>query len=106
MSGEAAEMRNQVTQMVTDGMTEQQIIDHYKEIYGEKILTVPDGLTGEMAYTFPVVASLLGLVMLSLFIRHALRPRVASGQIAPRLVLDDSQKLILERIHAELGDGF
>jgi len=106
MSGEAAEMRDQVTQMVTDGMTEQQIIDHYKAIYGEKILTVPDGLTGEMAYTFPVVASLLGLVMLSLFIRHALRPRVPSGQTTPLPVLNDSQKLILERIHAELRDGF
>ena len=106
MSREAAEMREEVTLMVTDGMTEQQIINHYKGIYGERILTVPDGVTGELAYMFPVLAMLFGLSGLCLFIRHALRPRACYGEATPHPTVDASQKLILKRIHAELGEGF
>lgn len=105
MSREAAEMRDQVTLMVEDGMTEQQIIDHYKAMYGERILTVPDGITGELAYTLPVLAVILGLAGLSLFIRQAMRPLALDKKTPHLKTTEASHKLILERIRSEVGES-
>ena len=39
----AVQMRGEVTEMVADGKSEKEIVDHYKNIYGDGILIVPDG---------------------------------------------------------------
>ena len=49
----AQQMRGEVTQMVLAGQSEQAIIDHYKAIYGETILAVPDGASGSLVFSIP-----------------------------------------------------
>ena len=53
MSEIAETMRREVTQMVRQGQTGAQIFDHYKAIYGEQILAVPDGRLGTTAFAVP-----------------------------------------------------
>lgn len=55
MSDAAERMRVEVTDMVAGGSSEQQILAHYQAIYGERILSVPDGVTGKLAFAIPMV---------------------------------------------------
>jgi cytochrome c-type biogenesis protein CcmH/NrfF len=58
MSAEAEQMRREVTEMVASG-SENEILGHYKALYGERILIVPDGRTGKILFSLPVVAFLV-----------------------------------------------
>ena len=53
----AVDMRHEVVAMVVDGKTEQQIIDHYEEMYGDRILILPGGLRAQMYSDFPCLRS-------------------------------------------------
>jgi cytochrome c-type biogenesis protein CcmH/NrfF len=106
MSLEAIQMRDEVTHMVAQGMTEPQILDHYKAIYGEKILMVPDHGLGEVLFAFPVLASLLGLGLIGLVLRSFFKKSTASVSGVPQAVADPAMAVARLRVHAELGDGF
>jgi cytochrome c-type biogenesis protein CcmH len=49
----AQQMRGEVTQMVLAGQSDEAIINHYKAIYGEGILAVPDGASGSLVFSIP-----------------------------------------------------
>ena len=75
MSAEAEQMRHEVTQMVASGRSEMEIINHYKALYGERILIVPDGRTGIILFALPSLISFACLGALLLFLRKMLRAR-------------------------------
>jgi len=59
MSTEAAQMRDEVTNMVLAGKSEKEIVNYYRAKYGETILVVPDGMAGRFVYGIPICAFLL-----------------------------------------------
>lgn len=84
MSGEAFQMRDEVTDMVVQGMTEREILEHYKAIYGERILVVPDGRTGVVLFALPVVIFVACSGILFFFLRRMLRTRSHSNVLTTR----------------------
>lgn len=101
----AAQMRDEVTNMVANGMSDQQIITHYKAIYGDQILIVPDGKAGKILFAFPLGIFLLALGILLLVLRRMLRPRAVSPSPAPVPKVTPSLSVFRERIERETGDG-
>jgi len=86
MSQEAAEMRDEVMEMVEAGESEQDIITYYRTKYGERILAMPDGKTGEVAYTVPVTIALLALLALFAAIFHSARNRNQNASASQKSV--------------------
>jgi cytochrome c-type biogenesis protein CcmH/NrfF len=76
MSDAAEQMRFEVADMVASGSSEQEILDHYKAIYGERILAVPDGVIGQLAFAIPMVVFAGSCAFLALVLR---RFRMAQG---------------------------
>jgi cytochrome c-type biogenesis protein CcmH len=81
MSGEAFQMRGEVTEMVARGMTEHEILEHYKALYGERILVVPDGRIGVVLFALPVVIFATCSGILYFFLRRMLRTRSQSNSL-------------------------
>ena len=75
MSPVAEQMREEITQMVASGESETAILDHYKALYGERILIIPGGGTGRVLFALPAAGVVLGSAMLFLFLRNAVKPR-------------------------------
>ena len=101
----AVQMRNEVAEMVADGQSEEEIVDHYRNIYGDRILIVPDGLTGRILFSLPVAISILACLVLYLCFRKMLRSgTVQRNSNAPqsRSALSDALR---EKIEREIGDS-
>jgi len=101
----AARMRAEVTQMVADGKSEDEIIGHYRAVYGDRVLIVPDGLAGKILFTLPIAASLFACVALFLCLRRMLGSRPSrSATLAPTPPALGSA--VRERIRRELEDSW
>jgi cytochrome c-type biogenesis protein CcmH/NrfF len=105
MSGEAAQMRQEITEMVASGESEHQIIEAYKARYGEAILAALDGVAGVVAYTVPPLFGLLACSFVFLLLQRwkGMRDRngVLRGSSLPTIAHDSK---ILERIRTEVGE--
>jgi len=66
----ALTMRAEIARMVIEGQTDQQILDHYKQQYGARILVEPEGSRWWWMHLIPVVVIVLGVFAMLLFIRH------------------------------------
>ena len=85
MSGEAEQMRHEVTEMVAAGRSENEILEHYKALYGQRILIVPDGRTGKILFALPGIGFIVCSGILCLFLRKALKAKLKShGEEAAR----------------------
>lgn len=92
--------------MVANGRNEHEISDYYKALYGERILIVPDGRTGQVLFALPVVAFVVCLGALLLFLRRAIRVRrycCADLAVSERGPTWDAIRAEIER---ETGEGF
>jgi len=69
----AVQMRGEVEAMVTEGKSESEIVEHYRGIYGDRILVVPDGLTGRILFSLPVAIAALACLVLFVCFRKMLR---------------------------------
>jgi len=100
----AEQMREEVTQMVSDGKSEKEIIAYYKTKYGETILVTPDGAAGKIIVAVPAVALALGLFLVGMVLRPAIHPRAMAiaPTLPPAVAAVDAQRV--ERIRRELGD--
>ncbi len=98
----AVQMRSEVAEMVADGKTEEEIVSHYRNIYGERILIVPDGLTGRILFSLPLLTSALGCLVLFVCLRRMLR----SGRERPATNVDQPivDKALREKITREMGE--
>lgn len=106
MSMEAEQMREEVTDMVLAGKSEQDIIKYYKAKYGETILVVPDGATGQIAFAVPVAVALSAFSLLLFGINQALRKSPAIANKTQIIRTDSAPPEVLQRIRQEVGDGF
>ena len=60
-SGTAERMKEDLRKMLADGKTDEEIIDHYKAMYGERILSAPPNAGfNRMAYLFTPLMFLVG----------------------------------------------
>ncbi len=74
----ALEMQREIRQMVAAGATDREILDHYKEQYGMRILIEPEGRLWWLMNVVPVVLLVFGLAAVVLLLRKWRRP-VPSG---------------------------
>ena len=104
MSAEAEQMREEVTDMVLAGKTEQDIISYYKAKYGETILVVPDGEAGQIAFGVPITVALSAFGLFLFGIGRSLRGRAANHIISPTILSDNISPSILERIRQDVSE--
>ena len=101
----AVQMRNEVAEMVADGQSEEEIVDHYRNIYGDRILIVPDGLTGRILFSLPVAISILACLVFYLRLRKMLQ----SGTVQRNSNIPQSRNALSdalrEKIEREIGDS-
>jgi len=102
----AEQMRHEVTDMVASGKTEAEIIGHYKALYGERILIVPDGRTGEVLFAFPVAAFFSCLGALLFFLRKMLQRKPDFGLGPPASARGPAWDAIRTEIERETGEDF
>jgi cytochrome c-type biogenesis protein CcmH/NrfF len=67
-------MRAEIARMVSEGKSDQEILDHYKQQYGARILVEPEGSKWWWMHTIPFVMIGLGVLAVVLFIRRLRRP--------------------------------
>ena len=70
-SGTAEKMKDDLRQMLADGQTHEEIIDHYKAMYGERILSSPPNVGfNRMAYLFTPLMFLTGAGLIFITLRR------------------------------------
>ena len=95
MSETAIKMREEIKQRVSEGQSDQEILDHYRELYGIRVLAEPPGTSGWILYIAPIAAVVLGnLVVYSLIKAWTRRPQEHK---ASSLALSDEYRVKLEQ---------
>ena len=70
-SGTAEKMKDDLRQMLAEGKTQEDILDHYKAIYGERILSSPPNAGfNRMAYLFTPLMFLIGAGIIFITLRR------------------------------------
>ncbi|HTQ59284.1 MAG TPA: cytochrome c-type biogenesis protein CcmH [Candidatus Solibacter sp.] len=101
----AAQMRQEVAEMVASGKSEAEIIGHYKALYGERILIIPDGSAGVVLFVLPVAVFLVSLGILLLFLRK-MRGKCTASPPGPALAeFDPAWDAIRAEIERETGES-
>jgi cytochrome c-type biogenesis protein CcmH len=100
----AVEMRDEVTAFVASGKSEQEIITYYRTKYGETILVVPDGLTGQLLTTTPLLLFVASASLLVVFIRKAVSTKGRLIALSAPVGVAAERADLKQRIRAELGD--
>ena len=104
MSEISYQMRNEVASMVMAGRSEEEIVGYYRKQYGDKILVVPDGASGAVAFAVPPTVLLTGILLLTWMLRrwHKRSKFLPSAVGAP--VDAYAQNPNLHRVRAEVGE--
>jgi cytochrome c-type biogenesis protein CcmH len=100
----AGQMRAEVTEMVVQGRTENEIVDYYRSLYGDRVLVVPDGVTGDILFSIPVIIAVFGCLVLLPCLRKMLRSGRANQFLAKgqtRHVINEALRETLERESGE-----
>jgi cytochrome c-type biogenesis protein CcmH len=74
MSPEALEMKREISRMVLEGRSDQDVIEHFKAKFGTRILVEPDGTQWWVMNVVPMVLLALGFVATVWIIRKWYRP--------------------------------
>jgi cytochrome c-type biogenesis protein CcmH len=69
----AREMRDEIVKLVSEGKTEEQIVDHYVARYGERILRQPRGKAWVWLNAVPIGVLTLGVAGVLVFLARARR---------------------------------
>ena len=82
-SGTAERMKEDLRKMLVDGKTGEEIVDYYKGIYGERILSSPPNAGfNRMAYLFTPLMFLVGAGIIFFTLRRWRSGRLNSGNAA------------------------
>jgi cytochrome c-type biogenesis protein CcmH/NrfF len=57
----ALQMRAEIADWVAQGKSDREILDHYKQLYGARVLLEPEGSAWWLVYLMPGIAAALGL---------------------------------------------
>jgi len=101
----AGQMRVQVTEMVVHGRTENEIVNYYRNLYGDRVLVVPDGATGEILFSIPVIVVVFGCFVLLLRVRKMLQSGRANQFLAEGQTRHVIDKALRETIEREIGES-
>jgi len=72
MSEIAFQMRREITEKVVAGQSDREILDYYKQLYGERVLMEPEGTKRIVLYSIPILITLAGLALVLIFLNHCL----------------------------------
>ena len=82
-SGTAERMKDELRKMLVDGKSGEEIVDYYKAIYGERILSSPPNVGfNRMAYLFTPLMFLVGAGIIFFTLRRWRSGRLNSGKAA------------------------
>ena len=101
----AVQMRSEVAEMVADGKSEEEIVHHYRNVYGDRILIVPDGITGRILFSLPVAISILACGVLYLCFRKMLRSGTKQRNSNVPQLRNAPSDTLREKIQREIGDS-
>jgi cytochrome c-type biogenesis protein CcmH len=101
----AGQMRTEVTEMVVYGRTENEIVNYYRNLYGDRVLVVPDGVTGEILFSLPVIIVVFGCLVLLLCLRKMLQSGRANQFLAEGQTRHVIDKALRETIERETGES-
>ena len=80
-SGTAERMKEDLRQMLAKGSTQEEILDHYKAMYGERILSSPPNAGfNRMAYLFTPLMFLVGAGVIFITLRRWRTGRLSRGE--------------------------
>ena len=82
MSMEAAQMRDEVSNMVLSGRSDREILAFYESKYGKTILVVPNGMAGLLAFGIPIGVALIATVLAAFYILRSVHNRSAIRNLA------------------------
>lgn len=102
-SGTAERMKEDLRQMLANGSTQEEILDHYKAMYGERILSSPPNAGfNRMAYLFTPLMFLVGAGVIFITLRRWRTGRLSRGEAmdAAGSSVDSRHR---DRIDAELN---
>lgn len=102
-SGTAERMKEDLRQMLANGKTQEEILDHYKSMYGERILSSPPNAGfNRLAYLFTPLMFLVGGGVIFLTLRRWRNGRLSRGDavVAAGTGTDPRHR---DRIDAELN---
>ena len=89
MSEIAFKIRKEIEEKVRVGRSDREILDYYKQLYGERILLEPEGAKRTALYSVPILLSLAGLALVVFFLWHSLRrPNTSSRTGATKSFVD------------------
>ncbi len=103
MSDIAAQMRQEVTQMVLDGRSDREIRDYYVRLYGQQVLAEPEGPKRVVLYGIPVTLGLAGVLFVLAFLRKALQSSFDGSRV--RSSEDRPDAAVLQKVRA-ISDNF
>ena len=102
-SGTAERMKEDLRQMLANGKSQEEILDHYMAMYGERILSSPPNAGfNRLAYLFTPLMFLAGGVMIFLTLRRWRNGRLNRGD-APDTAAPATDSRYRDRIDAELN---
>lgn len=98
----ATEMKQEVRQMLQEGKSHQEILDHYVEQYGVRILAVPpqEGFN-RMSFLMPIVFVVFGLAVVGILLQ---RWRRQASEAGPPQVDASVSDEVSRRIQKELDE--
>lgn len=101
MSGVAEQMRQEISQMVAVGKSDQEIREFYVKQYGQQVLAEPPGTQRVILYAIPVTITAVGVLVVVLYLRRALQTRSELDRTGTRVIANAAA---LDRVRADIGD--
>ena len=66
----ALKMREEIADWVAQGRSDREILDHYKQLYGARVLIEPEGALRSWVYVVPAVVAGAGLLLTIALLRR------------------------------------
>jgi cytochrome c-type biogenesis protein CcmH len=66
----ALQMKAEIARMVSEGKSDEQIFDFYKQRYGQRIMLEPEGRAAKVAVMVPVLFGIVGFFVLAYFVKR------------------------------------
>lgn len=100
-SGASSKMKTEIRQMLTEGKTEQEVLDYYVAQHGPQILSVPPAKGFNLtAYLVPMAMLVLGATVLVFVVRKWRNDASAETPAAPAAL----DPVYVERVKKELRE--
>jgi cytochrome c-type biogenesis protein CcmH/NrfF len=104
MSMEAAQMRDEVSNMVLSGKSDKEILAYYESKYGKTILIVPSGMAGLLAFGVPIGVALIATGLAAFYVLWSVHKRSTIRNLVVPTPSEPISEEMIRRIRSELQD--